>query len=134
MTYEIEKRGKKFVVIEIENDVKKDLQSFTARSAAQLHIKRLEKEQPAGTTANPTGETPQTEQKEEKKPERKLSGSDFAMYYLCEHPQATEADLKKAIADAGLKMSDTILKTWPPFMAKIFTKLDELGWKRPSLP
>jgi len=65
-------------------------------------------------------------------PKRKLSGQDFAMFYLCKHNDATVDDLRKALNDAGMKLAESTLETWPPFMAKIFAKLDELGWKRPD--
>ena len=75
---------------------------------------------------------PPTPAPPEPAPAKKLSGTDFAIGFLCEHPDATNDELRAALAKAEIKMADSTLETWPPFMAKIFAKLDELGWKRPD--
>jgi hypothetical protein len=143
--YSVEKRGsKKFMVIEVEGDKKTDLKSFTTKGVAELHIKRMMEEQEKAakqtnpTTANPTTEappaqTPPAQTPPEPPKEKRISGSDFVMFYFLEHgPETTKEEVRAALNKAELKMADSMLDTWPPFMKKIFKKLDELGWKRPE--
>lgn len=64
--------------------------------------------------------------------EKKISGTEFVERQLIANPDATLEELRKALDEAGVKMSQTTLETWPPFMKKIFKLLDEGGWKRPK--
>jgi len=95
-------------------------------------------EEPATEQTEQTTElTTTTEQPEQTAtttpaPQKKLSGSDFVMRHLIRNPDATVAEIREALDAEGLKMADSTLTTWPPFMKKIFGFLNEAGWKKPK--
>ena len=146
----IEKAGKKHWKVvgagELEKlfNTKKQADSFVAEWEKE-HLQVTEEPtstEPTTTEQAPEAPHPEAPQSEvsgsQAEPDvqppkvKKLSTSDFVMFHLCEHPEATEEELRQALDQAGLKMSESVLKTWPGFMAKIFNKLTELGWKRPA--
>ena len=84
--------------------------------------KQSEKDQPETNESQP----------EQPTKERKLSGSDVLMRHLCANPNATIDELKEKLNKADLKLADSTIKSWPPFMTKIFDFQKELGWKPPK--
>ena len=92
--------------------------------------KRTPKKAAAPVNNQPTEPTTEPAPPEQA-PTKKLSANEFVGRHLIAHPEATEDDVKTALAEAEMKLNEYAIHAWVKDWKWMVPALEEAGWKRP---